>query len=43
MDRFDEDFERLKDLEKSINTNLKERAKQAKAGQSTTKVLPILE
>jgi DNA anti-recombination protein RmuC len=39
MDRFKEDLEKVKELEKNITDNLKERAKLAKAGQPTTKVL----
>jgi hypothetical protein len=38
MDRFKEDLTRIKEMEDSINNNLKERAKAVKAGQPTTKV-----
>lgn len=38
MDRFKEDFERYRDIEKQITDNLKERQRLVKAGQSTTKV-----
>ena len=38
MDRFKDDFERYKDIEKQVTDNLKERQKLLKSGQSTTKV-----
>ena len=38
MDRFKEDFQRVKEIEDSISNNLKERAKLVKANQSTAKV-----
>jgi hypothetical protein len=38
MDRFKDDFESWKDLERQITDNLKERHKAIKAGLSTTKV-----
>lgn len=38
MDRFKEDFERYKDIEKQVTDNLKERQKLVKGGRSTTKV-----
>jgi len=41
MDRFKDDFEKVRDIEKTINDNLKERQKATKAGQSTTKVQPL--
>ena len=40
MDRFKEDFERIKEIEKQITDGLKERQKAVKAGTSTTKVRP---
>ena len=38
MDRFKEDFERFKEIEKQVTDNLKERQRLVKASQSTTKV-----
>lgn len=38
MDRFKEDYERLKEIEDQINGNLKERQKAVKAGGSTAAV-----
>jgi hypothetical protein len=38
LDRFNEDFRRLQDLERMINENLKERELNLKKGMSTGKV-----
>ena len=38
MDRFKEDFERFKEIEKQVTDNLKERQRLVKVSQSTTKV-----
>jgi hypothetical protein len=41
MDRFKDDFARIKEIEQTVSDNLKERAKCVKAGTSTTKVISV--